>query len=349
MDKKKIYLVAGGTGGHVFPCIATAQALIEQGHDVTWVTDGRGLNFRKHWPNDSIFLTPVSSSNNSFKFIISLCFSFIKSFIKILICKPDVVVGFGGYPSLPMILAAQTLKKKTIVHEANATLGKANVLLGKRASHIAVSFPNAHIKAVLTGNPIRPEIAKLADQQYEFKNDRTRLLVFGGSLGAQVFNNVVPEAFGKLSQEQRDIFHVTQQIVNENTREILQEQYKELGVDATLLAFIDDVPSELAKADIVMARGGASTVAEVTCAGRATIFVPYPHHADRQQYSNAQTVVDQGGAIILDENDGEKNIVDALAKFLGDLPDIEKMAKASKALGNPKAAWTFAQLIIKTA
>ncbi len=348
-DKKKIFLVAGGTGGHVFPCVATAQVLVEQGHDVTWVSDERGLKYQSHWPNNQIIKTPVLSSNNKAKFMLSLKFSFIKSFIKILKEKPDIIVGFGGYPSLPMMLAAQALGKKTIVHEANATLGKANALLGKRAHHVAVSFPSGHIKAVLTGNPIRPDIAALADKEHKFQNNKVNILIYGGSLGAQVFNQIVPQAFEKLTFKERARFSIQQQVVNDNARTALEKEYQDMGLEALLLPFIEDMPNALDNADLLMARSGASTVAEVTCAGRPAIFIPYPFHEDRQQYTNAKFVEKAGGGIIIDENDGEHTAAQKLYEFLKDLPDLEKMGKASKSLGKPKAAWTFAELIIKTA
>ncbi len=345
---KKIVLAAGGTGGHVFPAFAVAEVLKEQGHEVYWATDKRGLKYAQFWSGPKPIVTHSASPANKLKFAALNGMGLAQAKTAFLFNRPDIVVGFGGYPCVPTVLAGQLLGIPTIVHEANATLGLANKLLARNAKAVAVSFENKHPKAVLTGNPVRPAIARLAEGSYN-KDDKLDLLVFGGSLGAKIFAELIPAVLEKMTPTYRSAIKVMQQVVDEDMRFILAKKYKDMVEHATLVAFIDDMPGELAKADLVISRSGASTVAELTCAGIPAIFIPYPHHGDRQQYENAKFCAEAGGAVLLDEKDGMETLTGALHAFWAQSPDLSGMAKAMKTLGRPKAAWTLAELIVKTA
>ena len=342
--KKRIILAAGGTGGHVFPAFATAEVLREQGHEVYWATDKRGLKYAHHWQGPKPIVTMAASPANKVNFAAKMGLGFTQSFAALTKIRPHAVVGFGGYPSVPVVLAAQLFKIPTLVHEANATIGMANRFLGRDAKAIAVSFPDKHPKAILTGNPVRPPIAALAEASY-IKSDVLSVLVFGGSLGAKIFEEVIPRSFRDLGRKVR----LTQQVVGDEARAQLAETYKDLGIDATLLPFVEDMPQALKDADLVISRSGASTLAELTAAGRPAVFIPYAHHADAQQYANAKAAVDAGGAVMIDEKDGVDAAVGKLTVFLAGQPDLPRMAAAMKALGNPKAAWTLAELIVTKA
>lgn len=345
---KRIILAAGGTGGHVFPAFAVGEVLRDQGHDVHWATDKRAVKYQTHWQGAKPIVTASAAPASKLKFMIHTFIGMLQSFAHLVRIRPHIVVGFGGYPSAPMLFAAQALGIPTIVHEANATVGLANKVLGRAAKKIAVSFASDLPKTVLTGNPVRPDIAALADLPYRL-GDTLHVLVFGGSLGARIFETLIPEALKILPQELRSRLYLTQQVVEDEARERLRKQYAEMKIDAILEPFIDDMPAELRNADLVICRSGASTLAELTAAGRPAILIPYAHHADRQQYANAAAAMQAGGAVLLDEQDGAERLIDALRGFLASNPDLNAMAAAMKSLGKPRAAWTLAELIVTTA
>lgn len=345
MAKKSIILAAGGTGGHVFPAFATAEVLREQGHDVSWATDRRGLKYAHHWQGHSPMVISAASPVNKTIFALKMGAGFAHALVSLLVKRPHAVVGFGGYPSVPVVLAAQVLGIPTLVHEANATIGLANRFLGRKAKAIAVSFPDDHSKAILTGNPVRPAIAELADMLYA-PGDKLNLLVFGGSLGARIFEQIMPSALAA-----RADIRLTQQVVDDEGRAGLDIIYKDMGIEASLLPFIEDMPGALKAADLVISRSGASTVAELTATGKPAVFIPYAHHGDAQQYANARAAEAAGGAVVIDEKMGIDNAVAQLSQFLAslDTAKLTQMAGAMKALGNPKAAWTLAELIVTKA
>lgn len=346
---KRIFLAAGGTGGHVFPAFATAEVLLDQGHDLYWVTDARGLKYKHHWQGKNTPLeTQAASPANKIKFALKMGVGFIQSFVHLLKHKPDVVLGFGGYPSVPIVLAAQIMGIPTLVHEANATIGLANRFLGKNSKAIAVSFPDKHPKAVLTGNPVRPAIAALAERPFEM-GDQLDILVFGGSLGATIFETIIPSVMERLSADLRKRVRLTQQVVDDTARAALTLRYKNMGVEAALLPFVEDMQAALETAHLVICRSGASTVAELTAVGRPAVFIPYAFHGDNQQYANARAAADAGGAILLDEKHGAEQVTGALQAFLAMKPDWTAMASAMKNLGKPTAAWTLSELVVKTA
>ena len=268
--------------------------------------------------------------------------------------KPEVVIGFGGYPSVPGVYAAQRQKIKTVIHEQNAIIGKANAFLAAKADRIALSLPLVSgldevdkIRSVITGNPVRPDIAALFTQPYPTlsQDGSLRILVMGGSLGARVFSRVVPDALIKLPAAYRSRLHIVQQCREEDL-EAARKIYSENGIKADLSVFIDDVAHELEHAHLVIARSGASTVAEVATAGRPAIFVPYPHHKDQQQKMNAEAVADSGGAWVMTEAGFTAEALLARLETLLQNPQILfKAAEKARECGKPDAARKLGNLV----
>ena len=340
-----ILLSAGGTGGHMMPAIALAQDLLSRGYQVEIVTDPRCRHYKELYPALSFH---VLSSGTIGKGIIkkiqgamNLGWGMLqaKSLVKRL--QPAVVVGFGGYPSFPSVYAAQSLGIHTIIHESNAVLGKANQMLASKAERIALSWPiNDNtglgdveaVRAIVTGNPIRSEIAALFTHPYpslSFDTPMT-ILVMGGSLGATVFSEVVPEALSKLPEEQRKRLNVIQQCREADIHEVRQK-YHDAGIKARLENFFEDVPELLANCHLFIGRSGASTVTEITAAGRPAIFVPYPHHADQQQLTNAEVIAQEGGAWVMEESAFTSDaLLPRIETFLQHPEALFKAAEASR-------------------
>jgi UDP-N-acetylglucosamine--N-acetylmuramyl-(pentapeptide) pyrophosphoryl-undecaprenol N-acetylglucosamine transferase len=278
----------------------------------------------------------------------------IKAYRLVRKLKPTLVIGFGGYPSVPGVFAAQRLGIPTIIHEQNAIIGRANGFLARRANRIALSWPEIQgledadkVRAVVTGNPVRPEIAALFTQAYPHASDTGPLRVFimGGSLGASVFSTVVPKALARLSPDYRARLEIVQQC-READIQATREAYRAAGIKAELETFFTDVAGELGKAHLVIARSGASTVAEVTTAGRPAIFVPYPHHKDQQQKINADAVSDAGGAWTMTESGFTPDALLArMETFLQNPSILFRAAEKARSCGKPDAARKLGNLV----
>ena len=268
--------------------------------------------------------------------------------------KPSVVVGFGGYPSFPGVYAAQKLKIPTVLHEQNAVIGKANDMLASRADRIALSLPVMRgidevdqVRTVVTGNPVRPDIAALYNEPYPNLNEDgpLHILIMGGSLGATVFSKVIPEAFAKLSASNRARLRVVQQCRKEDIERV-RSFYQEHGIEAELSVFFDDVAELLRRAHLVICRSGASTVAEVTTAGRPAVFVPYPHHKDQQQKMNADAVADVGGAWMMTESGfTQEALLARIENFLQNPQVLFRAAEKARTCGKPDAARKLGNLV----
>jgi len=361
MPQKKtpfVIISSGGTGGHVSPAAALARDLIARGFRVELVTDTRGKKYEKMFDGVLIHVLRAGTAGaglmGKLKGGLNLGLGLIHAMYLVGRLKPDLVVGFGGYPSVPGVLAAQYLKIPTILHEQNAIIGKANAFLAPKAERIALSLPeirgldqNEMLRAVVTGNPIRPEIADLYLKPYTpVSNDGVmRVLVMGGSLGASVFSDVVPKTLARLSSEYKNRLKVMQQC-REGDLDMARAVYEEAGIDATLVTFFDDVAHELQHAHLVIARSGASTVAEVSAAGRPAIFVPYPHHKDQQQKMNADAVADSGGAWVMTE-DGftQEALLTRMETFFQTPEVLFRAAEKARAFGRPDAARKLGNLV----
>ncbi|PZQ43191.1 MAG: undecaprenyldiphospho-muramoylpentapeptide beta-N-acetylglucosaminyltransferase, partial [Micavibrio aeruginosavorus] len=272
--------------------------------------------------------------------------------------KPAVVVGFGGYPSVPAVYAAQTLKIPTVIHEQNAILGRANVFLAPKAAKIAVAW--SHVegldaidenRAIVTGNPVRPDISALYNKPFPtIEQDGTlRIFITGGSQGASVFSEVLPKALARLPDHHRARLDIVQQCREEDLPQV-RAIYSEAGIQADLRPFFKDMSLQLERCHLVIARSGAGTVSEVTTAGRPAIFVPYPHHADQQQKRNADAVADAGGAWVMTQNGFTADALLArLETFLQNPETLFRAAENARSCGKPDAARKLGNIVMAMA
>ncbi len=356
MPKGTILLAAGGTGGHLFPAEALAYEMVERGWTVHLATDDRAERFAGHFPAAEVH--PIASSTFGSKNPLALARAFWtiwrgvrQASAVIARIKPDVVVGFGGYPTLPPLFAANRRRVPTIVHEQNAVMGRANRALAAGAAAIAGGFlPAAQgrhgAKTVVTGNPVRPAVLRAAATPYQASRDGQpfRLLVFGGSQGAQFFSDAVPAAIAALPAEQRARLLVTQQARADDVARV-KAAYAELGMVPEVLPFFSDMAARIAAAQLVISRSGASTVSEIAVIGRPAFLVPYPHALDHDQAANAAALAAAGGAELHPQS---SLTTERLAGLIGDAisqPDrLESMAAAAKSAGKPDAARLLADL-----
>ena len=358
-----VLLAAGGTGGHLFPAEALANALARRGIAVDLATDRRAAGYAGKFPARRIHVLPSDTlrSRNPLRLALTLLvlgYGILRAVLLLLWLRPAAVVGFGGYPTLPPVLAAWLLRIPRIVHEQNAVLGRANRLLAARASAIATGYPGIlaqkaalAIKAVHTGNPVRAAVREAAAHAYEepAAGKPFRLLVFGGSQGARIMSEIVPGAIERSAAPLRTRIRVVQQCRAEDIGEV-KAIYARLGVPAELAVFFNDMPERIAASHLVIARSGASTVAELAAIGRPSILVPLPHALDQDQLANATVLVAAGGALLI-RQDGFS--AERLAQELSQLAEkpamLAGMAAAARAAGRADAAERLADLVMRVA
>lgn len=354
----KAMLAAGGTGGHLFPAEALADALRERGHEVELITDERARPFMDTFPASAVHLVKAATLAEKtpqalFRMATRNASGLAASLRAMRAMKPDVAVGFGGYPTLPPMTAARILKIPSIVHEANAVAGRANRRLARHA-HVATSFPDVGglglAKRTHVGMPVRPAVMA-AKRPYEAAapEGTFRLLVFGGSQGARVFADIVPPAVAKLKEVDRARLKIVQQARPED-EERVRAAYDEAGVSAEIAPFFKDLPARIADAHLVVARSGAGTVAELAVIGRPSLLVPLPGALDQDQAHNASALAATGAAKRLDQGILSPS---RLAHEIGlamSMPD-ELAAAAEKAAGfaTPNAAEALADLAERVA
>lgn len=357
--KQKFVLIsAGGTGGHMSPASALAVNLKERGFHVELITDHRGIRFEKMFPDVPSHIirsgTAGAGLMGKLKGALNLVHGMIQARAKLKILKPDLVIGFGGYPSFPAVYMAQKLEIPTIIHEQNAILGKANQMLAPNAERIALSWSQSsglekedQLRAVITGNPVRKQIMDLAETPYPdiVENGTIRVFIMGGSLGASIFSDVIPAAIEKLSQEHRSRLDIIQQCREQDFEET-QKKYENLGKHATLRTFFDDVDQQLRQAHLFIGRSGASTVAELAVAARPAIYVPYPHHKDQQQKKNADVIADRDAGIVMEQKNFTADSLAAKFREILDKPEIlQEMATNAKKHGEKDAARKLGNLV----
>jgi UDP-N-acetylglucosamine--N-acetylmuramyl-(pentapeptide) pyrophosphoryl-undecaprenol N-acetylglucosamine transferase len=330
-------LAAGGTGGHMVPAHALGHELMLRGHRISLITDARGERHADLFAEVDRHVIPAATIGGN-------PLRWLPAWLKIRAGRraalqlfrdknPAAVVGFGGYPVLPAMLAAVKAGIPTLIHEQNAVLGRVNRVLARRVDAIATSFPEtaqltAELagKVTLVGNPVREAIAAIGRAAYPAfaTGDVLRILVTGGSLGASVFADVVPDALGQLVPDLRHRLQVTQQCREEDIDRV-RTTYRALGIPADLATYIDDMPAALARAHLVIARAGASTVSELAAAGRPSILVPLPIATDDHQAANTRELVGAGGARMVRQS---AFVATPLAR------QIEKIALEPGALAN---------------
>lgn len=355
-----IVLVAGGTGGHVFPAEALASELRALDFTLALFTDRRGEAFGGTLgaiTTHQIRAGRVSSGGviGRARGLVDLALGGMQSRRLLAALKPAVVVGFGGYPTVPPMLAAASLGIPTVIHEQNALLGRANRLLAPRVRAIATAFadvggmkPADRNKAVMTGNPVRPGVRALRDQPYPALSSESpiHLLITGGSQGATVFSDVVPAALARLPEAMRRRLRVSQQSRAEDI-ERARAAYAGTDIQVELATFFSDIPERLARTHLVICRSGASTIAELTTAGRPAILVPYPHAMDDHQTVNAKAIEAAGAAHVIAHPDFTAETLTARLKLLFAQPQtLARMAQHARDYGQPDAAANLAALVI---
>ncbi|WP_412557686.1 undecaprenyldiphospho-muramoylpentapeptide beta-N-acetylglucosaminyltransferase [Thalassospira sp. MIT1370] len=355
-----IAVTSGGTGGHMFPAVALSRSLVRRGAKVLFFTDARAARYTEGVEGVETVILPAGGiAGKGIKGRLTGAFRLglgtLKARSLIKKAKPAAVIGFGGYASIPATMSAKWLGIPYAIHEQNAVLGRANRLVASHAESIATSFakvtmiaPGDEGKVIWTGNPVRAEVAALAASEYEapMADGPIRLLITGGSQGARILSEVLPNALVSLPEDIRKRLHVTQQAREEDI-DAVRATYEGSLIDVTLASFINDIPEKLRDCHLVIARSGASTVAELTAAGRPGFLVPLPHAIDDHQRFNAQQVEDAGGAWLLPQDRFTSELVsERLAKLLTNPAALTRAAKAAKSSGRANAAERLADMVL---
>jgi UDP-N-acetylglucosamine--N-acetylmuramyl-(pentapeptide) pyrophosphoryl-undecaprenol N-acetylglucosamine transferase len=353
MSAPLVLLAAGGTGGHVFPAEALAGALAARGFRLALVTDDRGARYGGELGRIDIHRLPLKKMTGGLARKILGLLSLVPGFFAarglVAKLKPDAVVGFGGYPSLPTVAAASLARVPTALHEQNAVLGRANRLVAGRVDAIAGSYAHTRgaERAVHVGNPVRPAAIGLRPSTYVIPapGGELRLLVTGGSQGASIFGRVVPAAVASLAPELRARLRIVQQTREDDLARV-RDAYAQLGIAAEVAPFFVDLPARIAHAQLVIARAGASTVAELACIGRPAILVPYPHATDDHQTANAKALETAGGAwTIADAAFTADALAARLTELLAEPAPLARIAQSAWSFGKPDAAERLADLV----
>jgi UDP-N-acetylglucosamine--N-acetylmuramyl-(pentapeptide) pyrophosphoryl-undecaprenol N-acetylglucosamine transferase len=353
-------LCAGGTGGHMVPAHCLALELMARGHGVHLVTDERGLRFPGLFPGVPVTRVEAASTGRSgWRALPQVALSIWKgrSTARTLFrqMRPRAVVGFGGYPALPGLLAGLSLYLPCLIHEQNAVLGRTNRYLAPRVRAIATSWPRVRRmegawarRAHFVGNPVRPEVIAAGQAPFDADAPRLKLLVTGGSQGAAILNRVVPAAVALLPPAVRSALDVTHQGRDED-REAMLADYRAAGIEPRIAAYFPDLPAEMASSHIVIARSGASTVAELAVMGRPSILVPLPIATDDHQADNAAALVAAGAAVMIRQQDfAPDSLAQVLTAWASDRKALATAAAAARAAGQPDAARRLANLVIAT-
>jgi len=358
--KPLVVLAAGGTGGHVFPAEALAAELSSRGCQLALVTDRRGgdLSGRLGELETHRVRAGGIAGKGVFACILSaieLTVGTVQAWFLLRRLKPAVVVGFGGYASVPTMLAAAYSGTKAAIHEQNAVLGRANRMLASRVETIATSFEkvseipeNVKSNIIVTGMPVRLAVTIVRDRAYPAisREGDINLAVFGGSQGAHIFSVVVPDAMKRLDESLRRRIKITQQSRQEDI-DLANSVYRTIGIEAELSTFFNDVPDRIADAHLVICRSGASSIAELTTIGRPAILVPYRHAVDDHQSRNAHAVDEVGGGWLIPEKAFTGVVLAERLAALFAIPRIlENAATAAKSAGVPDAAARLADMVV---
>lgn len=360
--KPLVIVAAGGTGGHMVPAHAVAERLRAHGYDVALMTDERGLRYPGLFEGVPRHVLASGTLNGGIKGKVAALRNILagtgQAHRIMQGRRPAVVVGFGGYPALPALLAAISLRIPVAIHEQNAVLGRVNRLLARFTTLIATSFretrrlkPAFLERTVLTGNPVRRDILALRDLPYPEFNETSafRILVIGGSQGAKVLADVVPAAIDLLPQELKRRVRITQQC-READLDPVRKLYARIGIAAECSAYITDMADKLRWSHLVIARAGASTLAELTAVGRPSILVPLPTAMDDHQTANARDVADAGGARLIPQAAfTPEALAQAIQGWAENPAALLEVAAKAKAAGQPEAAEHLAQLVSRIA
>jgi UDP-N-acetylglucosamine--N-acetylmuramyl-(pentapeptide) pyrophosphoryl-undecaprenol N-acetylglucosamine transferase len=345
---RTILIMAGGTGGHVFPALAVAERMRQAGWRVVWLGSRAGMEATLV-PQHDFEIRWIRFSGLRGKGLVrmallplNLLIAFWQSARVIFQVRPDVVLGMGGYVSFPGAMMASFLNRPLVLHEQNSIAGLANRVLASVADHILSGFPDVLKKAQWVGNPVRASIAHLPApaQRFADRDGPLKLLVLGGSLGAQALNEVIPQALQLVPEPARP--QVTHQSGAKHLDTLLRN-YREAGVQADAVGFIDDMATRYGEADLVICRAGALTVSELAAAGVASILVPFPFAVDDHQTHNAAFLADAGAAVLIQQRDlTARSLADLLLGFTRD--KLLEMAERARSLAKPGATDTVANV-----
>ena len=359
--KGLVLLAAGGTGGHLFPAEALGLTLAARGWNVHLATDRRIESYGRDFPAEQIhFIRSATLSGSRLESagaLIALVAGYLQARRLIGRLKPAAAVGFGGYPTVPPILAAVSARVPTVVHEQNAVLGRANKFLAPRVTRLATSFAEVggaegmKGKVVQTGNPVRPAVIAAAATPYPIRtaDEPFRLTVFGGSQGAQFLSDVVPAAIAMLTRDMQGRLRITQQCRPEDLGRVRQA-YELLRVEAELQSFFTDMPKKIAASHLVVSRSGASTCAELAVIARPAIMVPLPHAIDQDQRANAEVLAAAGGGWMIPQADLTPQRLAAELERFARAPDrLAEASAAARSVSRPDAVDRLADLVEKVA
>jgi UDP-N-acetylglucosamine--N-acetylmuramyl-(pentapeptide) pyrophosphoryl-undecaprenol N-acetylglucosamine transferase len=358
-----VLLAAGGTGGHLFPAEALSVALGHRGVRVHLATDARATRYGSTFPAEAIHVIASETVRGRNPIALAktaavLGFGIGQAYRLLGRVQPSAVVGFGGYPTMPPVFAATLRRIPTIIHDSNAVIGRANRLLSGRATAIATTFPGVlegtpqlAAKATHTGNPVRPAVIAAAATPYVTPEPGgpLRVLVFGGSQGARVMADIVPDAISRLEPHLRQRLFIVQQ-AREEDRARVEAAYERLGVAADIAPFFADLPARMAQAHLVVSRSGASTVAELAAIGRPSILVPLPGALDQDQLANANVLGNANAAVVLTQDAfTPERLAQEISSLAGTPERLAAMAAAAKSVGAIDAADRLADLVITVA
>lgn len=343
---RRILIMAGGTGGHIFPALAVADILRQSGWQVTWLGAPNSME-SDLVPKHGYELAQVRFSGlrgngllRKLLLPVNLLIALLQSAGVMLRYRPDVVLGMGGYITIPGGLMAVLLRRPLVIHEQNSIAGLSNKVLAKLATKVMSGFPDVLPGAIWCGNPVRSSIAALAEPQlrYSARTGKLNVLVVGGSLGAKALNEAIPQAFAKIPDAERpNVVHQT----GKNHHAVVEALYKQAGVQADIRPFIDDMAAAYARADLVICRAGALTIAELAAAGVASLLVPFPYAVDDHQTHNAKFLSEHGAAVLLPQNELSAEKIASIIKNIS-REELKRMALQARGLARADAAGSVA-------
>ena len=357
--QRSVLLAAGGTGGHLFPAYALAEELMRRGIVVDLATDERADRYRSGFPARKTYKIPATtlaghSPVAAAKTALCLGKGIASAYQLLGKLKPSVVLGFGGYPTFPPLVAAKFRSRPSAIHEANAVMGRANRVLAQYVSAIATSFSETqHLEGMqkgkiwVTGNPVRQKVVECAKRAYRVPDTSSHLnlLIFGGSQGARYFSETVPPALALLPEDIRTHLRIVQQCREEDLAKV-ETAYQLAGIAAELSTFFRDLPERIAQSHLVISRSGASTVSEITVLGRPTLMVPLPNALDNDQLFNAKRLAEAGAGWCIEQADLDPRRLAHEIQQLFRAPErLAAAAVAAKAMGKPDAVSRLADLV----
>lgn len=353
---RTLMIMAGGTGGHIFPALSVAEYVRAQGWNVVWLGSRAGMEARIV-PEQGYTMASIRFSGLRRRGLVpvallpvTLLIAFWQSARALFAHRPDVVLGMGGYVAFPGGMMASLFNRPLAIHEQNSIAGLANRVLAQVADKVLVAFPGAfgeRSKAEWTGNPVRADIAQIAppEERFDARSGRLRLLVLGGSQGAKALNDVVPQAIARMADAARP--HVTHQAGAAHAARV-SSSYAAAGVAADVVPFIDDMAASYAAADLLICRAGASTIAELAAAGVPAVLVPFPYAVDDHQTHNARFLSERGGGVLIPQSElTPEKLAELLAQF--DREKLLAMARAARAAGKPDATRAVAEACMRLA